>query len=113
TMFVWTVSACFNKRIERSTFLTVAKFSLGESPIFKGFVSAFIGTLVPLFERFGHGLIDLATLGPLRHPFNEFEVAFESIDDLFSSQATLQALAADDVSPFIEGSTRTRANILT
>ncbi len=113
TVFFWTMSAFYNKQNVRNTFLTVAKFSLDESPIFKGFLSAFIGTLVPLFERFGHGLIDLATLGPLRHPFKEFEVAFDSIDDLFSSQATLQALAADDVSPFIEGSTRTRANILT
>jgi hypothetical protein len=113
TVFFWTMSAFYNKQNVRNTFLTVGKFSLDESPIFKGFLNSFIGTLIPLIERFGHGLIDLATLGPLRHPFDEPEVAFESIDDLFSSQATLQALAADDVSPFIEGSTRTRANVLT
>ena len=113
TVFFWTMSAFYNKQNVRNTFLTVAKFSLDESPIFKGFLSSFIGTLIPLFERFGHGLIDLATFGPLRHPFKEFEVTADTIDDLFSSEATLQALASDDVSPFIEGSTRTRANILT
>lgn len=113
TVFFWTMSAFYNKQNVRNTFLAVTKFQLDESPIFKGFLSALIGTIIPLIERFGHGLMDLATLGPLRHPLQELEEPFITIDDMFSSQSTLQALASDDISPLIEGSTRTRANILT
>ena len=112
TIFWWGASAFYNKQIVRQTMKTVEAFGLADSPIFKGAVPLII-RIVSYLERLKHGfiggLIGLPIGGVLGAGVGALAGAFES--EIFDSD-TLED-ASDDLSVLLEGSTRTRANILT
>src|SRR5262245_27017126 len=89
----------------------VKSVGLGESTIFSGTVTRLI-KLVEGYEKVKHGLIG-ADIGSFLRPIGAVAggavVFFE--DDVFEN--SLVEPASDDLSVLIEGSTRTRANILT
>ena len=104
TVFFWGMSAFYNKQVVRNTFAAVDKFDLSKSPAFGGAVSTLIKTILPLVRRAETGFIGSLVGGAVGGVVGFFESDIAADD--------LEADAADDLSLFIEGSTRTRANIL-
>jgi hypothetical protein len=105
TVFFWGMSAFFNKQVVRNTFAVVDKFGLDNSPAFEKTIRVMIKTILPLIRRTEHGLIG-GLIGGIPG----------AVAGVFSSDivaADLEEGAADDLSIFLEGSTRTRANIIT
>jgi hypothetical protein len=109
TVFWWGTSAYYHKQIVRNTFNVVKTFGLEKCPVF-GALRTLI-KLVSAYEKAKHGLIG-GLIGSISGPVGAIAGAaigfFE--DDVFNA-STLEA-ASDDLSVLIEGSTRTRANIL-
>ena len=110
TIFWWGTSAFFNKQIVRNTFAAVKTFRLDQSGVFGGKIPTLI-KIVSGYEKLKHaaigGLIG-SIAGPVGAVVGTALGFFE--DDIFDA-STLEA-ASDDLSVLIEGSTRTRANIL-
>ena len=109
--FWWGCSAYYNKQVVSGTFKMVKTFGLDESTIFSGMVPLLI-KLVAGYEKVKHGLIGAAIgsfLGPIGAVAGGAVGFFE--DDVLEN--SLVEPASDDLSVLIEGSTRTRANILT
>ncbi|MEV5839335.1 hypothetical protein [Nocardia sp. NPDC052112] len=104
-VFWWGTSAFLNKQVTRGTLACVDKFDLGQSGVFKQLATV-VGTLLPkvkggsIFGVIGglvggvYGFLAGAVLGAI--------LQMDDAEDI-----------ADDLSIFLEGSTRTRANILT
>jgi hypothetical protein len=110
-VFWWGCSAYYNKQVVSGTFRMVKTFGLGESTIFSGAVPTLI-EVVSGYEKVKHGLVGAAVgsfLGPVGAVVGGAVGFFE--DDVLES--SLVEPASDDLSVLIEGSTRTRANILT
>lgn len=112
TVFWWGTSAFMNKQIVKETFRTVDAFGLGDTGVFKGFVIPMLKVWIPLLKKLAHGGIG----GVLAGATGAIPVVagaalgfFE--DDIFD--VSLVEQTSDDFSGLIEGSTRTRANILT
>jgi len=109
TVFWWGTSAYYHKQVVRNTFEVIKTFGLEECPVF-GALRTLI-KLVSAYEKAKHGLIG-GLIGSISGSFVTIAGAaigfFE--DDVFNA-STLEA-ASDDLSVLIEGSTRTRANIL-
>jgi hypothetical protein len=97
-VFWWGMSAFFNKQIVRGTFTCIDRFGLDKSGVFKGFIPLLIGTLIPLVKRTQAKNLGLTAAGALAGDFGE---------------AALEEDTADELSLLLEGSTRTRANLLT
>jgi hypothetical protein len=110
TVFWWGMSAYYNKQIVRGTFAAAKKFNLEESPIFGGAVPTII-RLFSAYEKVKHGVIG-GLIGSLAGPSGAVIGAAAGFfeDDVFNV-STLEA-ASDDLSVLLEGSTRSRANIL-
>ena len=110
TIFWWGTSAFFNKQIVRNTFAAMKTFGLDQSGVFGGKIPTLI-RIVSGYEKLKHaaigGLIG-SIAGPVGAVVGTALGFFE--DDIFDA-STLEA-ASDDLSVLIEGSTRTRANIL-
>jgi len=110
TIFWWGTSAFFNKQIVRNTFAAVKTFGLDQSGVFHGAVPTLI-KIVSGYEKIKHAAIG-GLIGSIAGPVGA--VAGTALgffeDDVFDA-STLEA-ASDDLSVLIEGSTRTRANIL-
>jgi len=96
TVFWWTLSAFYNKQTIRNTNRCVDKFKLGESKAFSMLGSVTTIALAVLSKNVLLGTVPF--VGP--HFLNQ------STRDILEN-------AADDLSIFLEGSTRTRANIYT
>ena len=105
TIFWWAMSAFYNKQVVRNTFRCIKTFGLDQTGVFKGFVPFLIKTLIPLTMKGSHTLIGGLVAGLPGAAVGFFE------DDIVGDH--LQENASDDLSLFLEGSTRTRANILT
>lgn len=109
-VFWWSTSAFYNKQVVRGTFACREKFTLDTTGVFKGIVPTLIKTIIPLLKRassslFGGLFGGLFGLG-----------GFGLIGGAISPEALgteLEESTSDDLSLFLEGSTRTRANILT
>jgi hypothetical protein len=110
-VFWWGCSAYYNKQVVRGTFRLVEQFGLQESPIFGGFVPELVHVMAAL-EKIKHGVIGAAigSLLPGAGILVGGAIGFFA-DDVFAS--SLEEPASDDLSFLLEGSTRTRANILT
>ena len=110
-VFWWGTSAFYNKQVVRGTFRCIDKYGLDGCPAFKGFLPFLIKWLMPILETmesgiFG-GLIGTVAGGALGAAIGTVigvatEANAEAIED-----------GSDDLSLLLEGSTRTRANILT
>ena len=111
--FWWSTSAFYNKQVVRGTFRCIEKFALDQTGVFKGFLPFLIGTLMPLVKRFSGGLFGGLFGGFL----GGITGAIEGLaGGVFSPEVLgkeLEEDASDDLSLLLEGSTRTRANILT
>lgn len=121
-VFWWGTSAFFNKQIVRRTLDCVKKYGLGACPAFKD-LETMIKTIMPILETVkssflgglfgGVGgtiagkLLHSPALGPLG------VVAGTTIGFVTELDESAIEDGADDLSLFLEGSTRTRANILT
>ncbi|MGF6853953.1 hypothetical protein [Paraburkholderia sp. CI3] len=110
-VFWWGTSAWFNHQVVRGTFNAVNKYGLQNTGIFGTALPGLI-KLVAAYEKTKHGLIG-GLIGSFAGPVGTVAGAaigfFE--DDLFGND--LEEAAGDDLSVLLEGSTRTRANILT
>jgi hypothetical protein len=112
TVFWWGTSAFMNKQIVKETFRTVDAFGLGETGVFKGFVRILIRYIIPLLKKAAHGGIGgflASAVGGIPIVAGAALGFFE--DDILDDSLVEQT--SDDFSALIEGSTRTRANILT
>jgi hypothetical protein len=111
--FWWSTSAFYNKQIVRGTFRCIDKFGLDQTGVFKGFVPFLIETLIPLVKRFTGGLFG-SLAGGL---FGGITGAIAGVaGGVFSPEVLgreLEEEASDELSLLLEGSSRTRANILT
>lgn len=111
--FWWSTSAFYNKQVVRGTFRCIDKFGLDQTGVFKGFLPFLIDTLIPLVKRFTGGVFGGLFGGFL----GGLTAAFEGLaGGVFSPEVLgkeLEEDASDDLSLLLEGSTRTRANILT
>lgn len=110
TVFFWGMSAFVNKQVVGNTLATVEKFGLGESKAFKTPI-LLVETIMPMVSRLGDALVGAAIGGVVAGPVG---AAFGTTVGLFASDIfadDVESDAADDLSPFVEGSTRTRANI--
>jgi hypothetical protein len=109
TVFWWGTSAFYNKQIVRGTFDAVKKFGLEKSPVFGALKS--LVRVVSGYEKIKHGLIG-GLIGSVSGAFGAVlgTVAGFFEDDVFG--ASLLEAASNDLSVLLEGSTRTRANIL-
>jgi hypothetical protein len=102
TVFFWGMSAFFNKQVVRNTNRVVKRFGLKNAEAFK--TTALLLDLVAFFKApesavFGFSIADLPhrAIG---------EITAEGSDEI-------DERTADDLSVVLEGSTRTRANIVT
>ncbi len=130
TVFWWELSAFYNKQIVRNTFSVVNAFGLTECQAFHGALPLLI-KLVATYEKVKHralvggivgtfvgGAIGAAAgagsaagiaVGAAEGLAEALGEAIFSDDDLLRN---LEEAASDDLSVLLEGSTRTRANIL-
>lgn len=123
TIFWWGTSAFYNKQIVRHTFEAVNKFGLAESGVFHGAVPKLI-RIVSGYEKIKHRALVGGLIGTVVGPIGTVAGALigaaeglieEGAEVLFKDDELLRSLeeaAADDLSVLIEGSTRTRANIM-
>lgn len=116
--FWWSTSAFYNKQVVRGTFACIEKFGLDQTGVFKGAVPFLIDTLIPLVKRFeggvlggiGGGLVGRLVGG------GALGTAAGLTTGLLSPEVLgreLEEETSDDLSLFLEGSTRTRANVHT
>ncbi|MEY2461500.1 MAG: hypothetical protein QOG30_3330, partial [Acidimicrobiaceae bacterium] len=110
-VFFWGMSAFFNKQILGATKATVDRFGLNESDAFKKVIRALLTYILPWIRRLEHAGIG-AAIGSVAGPVGT--VAGGVIGAVASDvlDAELDEDAADDLSIFLEGSTRSRANII-
>jgi hypothetical protein len=111
TVFWWGTSSYFNKQVVRGTFDAVKKFGLDKTGIFGSSLPTLIKAVAG-YEKAKHGLIG-GLIGSLAGPVGAVvggAIGFFE-DDIFGND--LEEAAGDDLSVLLEGSTRTRANILT
>ena len=110
TVFWWGSSAFYDKQVVRGTFKSVTAFGLEECAIFNGALPTLI-KVVAGYEELKHSVIG-GLIGSLAGPLGT--VAGTAIgffkDGVLSDK--LEEGASDDLSVLLEGSTRTRANIL-
>lgn len=91
TVFWWTMSGYYNKEVILNSATCVSKFKIGESEAFSKLdLLVAVGTLV-------RGIV----------PLGGFKILDSTLKGTFSEDAM------DKLSAFVEGSTRTRANIMT
>lgn len=108
TVFWWGMSAYYNKQVVRNTFACRDKFYLRENKPFTGFLPKLIKGLLPFVLRpLGYAIVGGLVGGPLGAMAG---AAIVYLDDILSSP---KENSSDELSIFLEGSTRTRANILT
>jgi hypothetical protein len=110
TVFWWGMSAFLNKQVVRNTFAAVDKFGLDKTGVFKGAPPLLIKTLLPLIKEGTNGLIGGLLTSTFVGGIPGAVVGFFA-DDILGSD--LEQNSSDDLSLFLEGSTRTRANLLT
>ncbi len=112
TVFWWTLSAYFNKEVAKNTLELIKAFGLRKTGVFDQLFDL-IKTIIPLIEKTSHGLIG-AALGSITGAgvvtLAGAAIGFFS-DDIFDYSVIEEG--SDDLSFFLEGSTRTRANIFT
>jgi hypothetical protein len=101
-VFWWGTSAFYNRQIVRGTLDRIDKWGLQQTGVFKGFVRFLIDDLLPLIKRAKSSFLGGLFAGPAG-----------LIAGAFSSEDALEEGVAEDLAPFLDGSTRTRANILT
>ncbi|WP_162915371.1 hypothetical protein [Paraflavitalea soli] len=113
TLFWWSQSAFFNKEIILHTFDCIKKFKLYKNKAFDSILTPLTSLILPMINRgafatagFIAGSIPAFPLGRLTAT-----VTGALLPDLFGME--LDETAADELSLFIEGSTRSRANIYT
>jgi hypothetical protein len=99
TIFFWGMSAFFNKQVVRNSLHVVHRFGLEKSKAF-GVIRWLVETIIPLLRAPVSGLLDLPAL--VASPFTGGE-----------GPDQLDEQTADDLSLLLEGSTRSRANIVT
>ncbi|WP_314616000.1 hypothetical protein [Streptomyces stackebrandtii] len=99
TVFFWGMSAFFNKQVVRNSLRVVHRFGLEKSKAF-GVIRWMVETIIPLLRSPASGLADLPAL--VTSPFTGGDGPDE-----------LDEQTADDLSLLLEGSTRSRANIVT
>ncbi|HSI78776.1 MAG TPA: hypothetical protein VK957_22980, partial [Lunatimonas sp.] len=107
TVFWWSISAYFNKQVVINTIYCIDKFKLYKTGIFDdktGGLSSLVEHIIPLFSRIGNSILGL----PLGLPGLAAGALWKTIFNISDAE-----VAADDLSIFLEGSSRTRANILT
>jgi hypothetical protein len=111
TVFFWGMSAFFNKQNVRNTLHTMSKFNLDKSPAFVPILRTLIEVVLPLIKSVTINPVDAITSGPtkmltlLLGPAGVL-LHVDSVADQLEDES------ADDLSLFIEGSIRTRANII-
>jgi hypothetical protein len=112
TVFWWTLSAYFNKEVVKNTFELIKAFGLRKTGVFDQLFDV-IKTIIPLIEKTSHGLIGAAigsVTGAGIATLAGAAIGFFA-DDIFDYSVIEEG--SNDLSFFLEGSTRTRANILT
>jgi hypothetical protein len=120
TVFFWGMSAYQNKHVINDTVRVVDTFGLGESKIFGNFIAWVVEDAVPVTDRLDDVLIfggaGAAAGGAAGGPVGAAAgFAVGGLVGLFESLLTDEdprAEAADTWSAYLEGSIRTRANIL-
>jgi len=103
TVFFWGMSAFFNKQVVRNSFRVVHRFGLEKAEVF-GLVRILVEYILPLLKSSEGGFLGIR---PADLP--------ETVAGAFSGDGPdeLDEQSADDLSLFLEGSTRSRANIVT
>ena len=112
TVFWWTASAFFNKEVVKNTLALIKKFGLRETGVFTK-LFGLVKSILPFIEKSSHGVLG-AAIGSLTGAgaatITGFVLGFV-FDDIFDYSIIEEG--SNDFSRFLEGSTRTRANILT
>jgi hypothetical protein len=112
TVFWWTMSGFFNKQVVKNTLECIEKFGLKKCEVFEKLLKL-IEVILPLTEKTSNGLLGAAigsVTGAGAAVIAGTALGFFS-DDITGS--SMIEKGSDDLSFFLEGSTRTRANILT
>jgi hypothetical protein len=110
TIFWWSLSAYYNKQIVRNSLECREKFGLEATGVFKGMLPFIFNVLMPLLHRASNTSLGSLAGSVIKQPMWG-SVAGYFASDVFGTE--LEESGADDLSIFIEGSTRTRANIYT
>ena len=112
TVFWWTLSAYFNKQVVKNTLELIETFGLRKTGVFDELFNQ-IKYLIPFIEKTSHGLLG-AAIGSLTGAgaatLTGAALGF-IFDDIFDYSIIEEG--SNDLSTFLEGSTRTRVNILT
>jgi hypothetical protein len=106
TVFWWSLSAYFNKEVVINTINCIDKFKLNKTGVFNdklGGILSLVNFVIPLISNIGNGIL-VSHLGLPVLEVTLWKTIFEESD---------AEGAAEDLSIFVEGSSRTRANILT
>lgn len=123
TVFWWATSAFYNKQVVRNTFNAVNTFGLQECQIFHGALPTLI-KLVSGYEKLKHRALLGGIVGTVFGAIGTAAGALVGVAEglaedvgevIFKDDSVLRGLeeaASDDLSVLLEGSTRTRANIL-
>jgi hypothetical protein len=112
TVFWWGMSAYYNKQVVRNTFTCRDKFHLRKNDPFTGFLPKLIKFLLPLLRRSGYGVLGglTAVASGLTAGIAGVAAGF-FLDDILGNSD--KEGSSNELSIFLEGSTRTRANIFT
>lgn len=122
TVFWWTMSGYFNKEIVRNTLNMVKSCRLQKCEVFEKLLKA-VKFYIPLVEKMSHSLTGVA-IGSIPSipamvtgvPFSYASIAEGAVLGFFADDFTDWSIieeGSDDLAFFFDGSTRTRANILT
>ena len=124
-VFWWTMSGYFNKEIARNTLKLIEIFRLQNTGVFKELL-AMIEIWIPLVERASHALRGTAIFGLSGAPASILGITpgagaakivgglggFLLLDNAIFDVRIIEE-GSEDLAIFLDGSTRTRANILT
>jgi hypothetical protein len=112
TVFFWGMSAFYNKQVIDNTIVMVERFGLEESKIFDTVVwDHLLEWIMPALNRVGDVVTGAAAGAVIGGVFGAAVGAGIGLVESFITDDELKSEAADTLSPFVEGSTRTRANI--
>ncbi|MES2732466.1 MAG: hypothetical protein V4714_11985 [Bacteroidota bacterium] len=112
TVLWWTMSAYFNKEVVKNTYALIDKFGLRKTGVFDK-LFALVKYIIPFTEKTYHGLLGAAigsVTGAGAATIAGAAIGF-FLDDILDYSIIEEG--SNDLSFFLEGSTRTRANLLT
>lgn len=112
TVFWWGLSAFYNHQVIKNTLACVDLYQLHKNKIFDGFLKIVLKYLAPVLERSTRGL----TGGVIGSALAGATAVAGAVAGFYGSTITGDSMieaGADTLSLVLDGSTRTRANILT